>query len=76
MLFLQRGKHPDAEQDLTESIRLSVRNTSAYINRALARYHQNNLSVVMADYDVALDIHKENLIGHYNRGSLWCASGR
>lgn len=43
MLFMQREKYADAETDLTEAIRLSVRNAGLFINRALARYYQNNL---------------------------------
>lgn len=70
MLFLQRGKYKDAETDLTEAIRLSVRNAGVYINRALARYHQNNLRGAMSDYDLALDVDRNNFIGHYNRGLL------
>ena len=41
MLFMQREKYADAETDLTEAIRLSVRNAGLFINRALARYYQN-----------------------------------
>lgn len=47
-----------------------MRNSSAYINRALARYHQNNLRGAMSDYDLALDVDPNNFIGHYNRGLL------
>ena len=41
-----------------------------YINRALARYNQNNLRGAMADYDTALDLDPNNFLGHYNRGLL------
>ena len=41
-----------------------------YINRALARYHQNNLRGAMTDYDTALDLEPNNFLGHYNRGLL------
>lgn len=45
-------KYADAETDLTEAIRLSVRNAGLFINRALARYYQNNLRGAMQDYDL------------------------
>jgi tetratricopeptide (TPR) repeat protein len=41
-----------------------------YINRALARFNQNNLRGAMADYDTALDLDPNNFLGHYNRGLL------
>jgi tetratricopeptide (TPR) repeat protein len=41
-----------------------------YINRALARFNQNNLRGAMADYDMALDFEPNNFLGHYNRGLL------
>ena len=41
-----------------------------YINRAMARYNQNNLRGAMADYDTALDLDPNNFLGHYNRGLL------
>ena len=67
---MQREKYADAESDFDEAARLSFKNSGIYINRALARYHQNNLRGAMSDYDIALDIDKNNLIGHYNRGLL------
>ena len=45
-------------------------NVGNYINRALARYHQNNLRGAMSDYDQAVDMDPNNLIAHYNRGLL------
>ena len=68
-------KYADAETDLTEAIRLSVRNAGLFINRALARFHQNNLRGAMSDYDLALDIDPNNFLGHYNRGLLRAQTG-
>ena len=67
---LQQKQYKEAENDLDQAIRLSVKNAGNYINRALARFHQNNLRGAMQDYDVALDIDPNNFIGHYNRGLL------
>ena len=53
---LQQGKYTDAESDLDQAIHLSAKNAGNYINRALARFHQNNLRGAMSDYDLALDI--------------------
>ena len=55
---------------LDQSIHLSAKNAGNYINRALARFHQNNLRGAMSDYDLALDIDPNNFLGHYNRGLL------
>ncbi|MBO4551097.1 MAG: tetratricopeptide repeat protein, partial [Bacteroidaceae bacterium] len=41
-----------------------------YINRALARYHQQNLRGAMSDYDIAIDMDANSFLGHYNRGLL------
>ena len=67
---MQQGKYTDAESDLDQAIHLSAKNAGNYINRALARFHQNNLRGAMSDYDLALDIDPNNFLGHYNRGLL------
>lgn len=67
---LMLEKYADAEKDLDEATYLGGHESSHYINRALARYHQNNLKGSMSDYDLALDIDPNNFIGHYNRGLL------
>jgi tetratricopeptide (TPR) repeat protein len=69
-LRLQQERYKEAEDDLDQAVHLSVRNAGVYINRALARYHQNNLRGAMSDYDFALDVEPNNFIGHYNRGLL------
>ena len=58
-----RGKYKEAEADLDQSIHLSAKNAGNYINRALARFHQNNLRGAMSDYDLALDIDPNNFLG-------------
>lgn len=60
---LQQGKYKEAEADLDQSIHLSAKNAGNYINRALARFHQNNLRGAMSDYDLALDIDPNNFSG-------------
>ena len=46
-----RDRYKEAEADLDQSIHLSAKNAGNYINRALARFHQNNLRGAMSDYD-------------------------
>ncbi len=53
----------EAESDFDRAIHLSAKNAGNYINRALARFHQNNLRGAMSDYDLALDIDPNNFIG-------------
>ena len=70
LISLQRQQWKDAEDELSQAIRLLPKNGGYYINRALARYNQNNLRGAMADYDMALDLEPNNFLGHYNRGLL------
>jgi tetratricopeptide (TPR) repeat protein len=63
-------KWKEGEEYLSKSIHLLPKNAGNYINRALARYNQNNLRGAMADYDTALDLEPNNFLGHYNRGLL------
>lgn len=69
-ISLGRSEWGDAEKQLSEAIRLLPRQAGYHINRALARYKQNDLRGAMADYDMALDVDPENFLGHYNRGLL------
>ena len=46
-----------------------------YVNRALTRYHQDNLRGAMSDYDACLDIEPRNYLAHYNRGLLRASVG-
>jgi len=69
-LRLTQSKFKEAEADYDKAIPLATKNAGNYINRALARYHQNNLRGAMNDYDMALEVDPKNFIGHYNRGLL------
>ena len=70
VISLARQEWKDGEEFLTKSIHLLPKHPTNYINRALARYNQNNLRGAMADYDTALDLDPNNFLGHYNRGLL------
>lgn len=69
-ISLYRGQWKEADEFLSKTIRLSPKDASSYINRALARQRINNLRGAMSDYDMALDINPNNFLGHYNRGLL------
>lgn len=69
VLYMQQERYDEAEKDLTYAIHL-IPKSGYYINRALVRYHQQELRGAMADYDLALDLEPGNLLGHYNRGLL------
>ena len=70
MISLARQNWKEGEEYLTKSIHLMPKHPGNYINRAMARYNQNNLRGAMADYDTALDFDPNNFLGHYNRGLL------
>ena len=70
IISLARGKWKESEEYLGKAIHLMPKNAGNYINRAMARYNQNNLRGAMADYDTALDLDPNNFLGHYNRGLL------
>lgn len=69
LLYMQQERYEEAEKDLTYAIHLSQKG-GYYINRALTRYYMQDFRGAMADYDLALDIEPNNLLGHYNRGLL------
>lgn len=69
-MLLGREEWAAADTILTEAIRLQPKDARNIVNRALARFHQNNLRGTMADYDMAIDIDPTNFIAHYNRGLL------
>ena len=73
--LLHKEEYASADSVLSEALRLQPRHTHNLINRALARYYQNNLRGAMADYDLALDIDPANFVGHYNRGLLRATVG-
>ena len=69
ILSLQQSRYAEAEEDLTYAIHL-MPSSGDYVNRALARYHQDNLRGAMSDYDLALDLDRNSFLAHYNRGLL------
>jgi tetratricopeptide (TPR) repeat protein len=69
-LCLQKGQYKNAEDALDKAIHLKPKVAGNYINRALARYNQDNLRGTMSDYDMALDLDPNDYLGHFNRGLL------
>lgn len=69
LVYLQQERYEDAEEDLTYAIHLNPRG-NYYINRALTRYYRQELRGAMSDYDQALDLEPNNILGRYNRGLL------
>lgn len=69
LVYLQQERYVDAEDDLTYAIHLNPK-SNYYINRALTRYYRQELRGAMSDYDLALDLDPNNVLGHYNRGLL------
>ncbi len=69
LVYLRSGKYKEAIQDLNEAILLEER-AGDFFNRALARYHTNDLRGAMADYDKGLDLNPNEFLGYYNRGLL------
>ena len=70
IISLSREEWDSAEVQLNHAIHLMPEHAGSHINRALARFNQNNLRGAMADYDMALDLEPNNFLGHYNRGLL------
>ena len=69
LVYLRQERYEEADKDLTYAILLKPK-SNYYINRALTRYNMQELRGAMADYDLALDIDPNNVLGHYNRGLL------
>ena len=69
LVYLQQERYEEAEADLTYAIHLTPKG-GYYINRALTRYYRQELRGAMSDYDLALDLEPNNVLGHYNRGLL------
>lgn len=65
-----RKEYKEAEASLDKAIVQMPRVAGLYVNRALARYNQDNLRGAMSDYDACLDLEPRNFIAHYNRGLL------
>lgn len=70
LLSLMQGKCKESEEWYDRVLTLRPRQTSFYVNRALARYQQDNLRGAMADYNAALEINPDNYLAHYNRALL------
>ncbi len=70
MVSTNRGHYKQADGELSKAIVQLPRNANLYINRALVRYHLENLRGAMSDYDTALEIEPGNYLGHFNRGLL------
>lgn len=70
MVAMGRGQYKEGEEALDKAILRLPRNANLYINRALARFHQQNLRGAMSDYDAGLGIEPGNYLGRFNRGLL------
>ncbi len=70
MFLLRRNDYAEGEAMLDKAIVQLPRNADLYINRALARYNQENLRGAMNDYDAALELNENSFLGHFNRGLL------
>ena len=69
LVYLQQERYEDAEDDLTYAIHLNPK-SGYYINRALTRYYRQDLRGAMGDYDLAIELDPNNVLGRYNRGLL------
>lgn len=69
LVYLRQERYDEADKDLSYAILLNPK-SGYYINRALVRYNMQELRGAMVDYDLALDIDPNNVLGHYNRGLL------
>ncbi len=68
--FNIQKNYQDALADMNEALRLDPNMSSYYINRALIKYHLDDLRGTMADYDRVVEIDPNNLMLIYNRGLL------
>lgn len=70
LLSLQRQQYSRADSIYTKILAHNPRNSSFYINRALARYQQTDLRGAMDDYNAAIETNPDNYLAHYNRALL------
>ena len=56
MMQASRKEFAEAEASLDKAIVQTPRSAGLYVNRALARYYQDNLRGAMSDYDTAIEI--------------------
>ncbi len=66
----KRREYEKAEKSLNNAIIQRPRLPMLYVNRALVRFHQQNIRGAMSDYDQAIEIDGSNYVAHYNRGLL------
>lgn len=59
-----------AENDISEAIKLEPKQSDLYVNRAFLRYNRDDYFGAMADYDYALQIDPINIPALFNRGVL------
>ena len=69
-MLVRREEYKDAEYALDRAIMQKPRIPLLHVNRALTRFHQNNMRGAMSDYDQAIEIDAANYIAHYNRALL------
>lgn len=69
-MLMKREEYADAEMALDMAIMQKPRIPGLYVNRALARFQQNNIRGAMSDYDQAIEIDAGNYVAHYNRALL------
>ncbi len=69
-MLAKREAYPEAEKALDRAIMQKPRVPGLYVNRALTRFHQQNIRGAMSDYDQAIEIDKNSYVAHYNRGLL------
>lgn len=75
MFQAERGEYAEAEGSLDKAILQSPKVPNLYVNRALARYNQDNLRGAMSDYDAAIELDPNSYLAHYNRGLLRASVG-
>jgi tetratricopeptide (TPR) repeat protein len=69
-IYLMKDKHANALADLNEAIGLRSDDPAYFMNRALARYHLNDLRGTMDDFDQAINLDPENKLNYLNRAIL------
>lgn len=65
-----REEYDQAELALDRAIMQKTKMPGLYVNRALVRFHRNNIRGAMSDYDQATELDPGNYVAHYNRGLL------
>lgn len=68
--FMLGNSQDDAISDLSKAIKIDPKILAYYINRAVLRYHANDLRGAMADYNHVVEEEPSNTLALYNRGLL------